>query len=201
MATGFLSRTVTPAVKEAQVHYYGKARELPEPGEADPLGPQEMEFISARDSFYMSTVGETGWPYLQHRGGPKGFLRVISPGHLAFADFKGNRQMLTVGNVRGNDRACLFLMDYPNRTRLKILGNVEVHDARTHAELAQEIALPDTQKAVERIFVIRVASFDWNCPQYITPRFDGDHLESVLAPLKQRILELETQLEDKPEPS
>ena len=194
MATGFLARTVTSAVKNAQQHYYGKARELPEDGD-DPLGASEMEFIASRDSFYMSTVGETAWPYLQHRGGPKGFLRVLSSGNLAFADFKGNRQMLTVGNVSVNDRACLFLMDYPTRTRLKILGHVDVLDAREHPELVEEIALPATQEMVERIFLIRVASFDWNCPQHITQRFDEAQVENLLAPLRERIVELETQLE------
>ena len=142
----------------------------------------------------MSTVSEHGWPYLQHRGGKPGFLRVISPTTLAFADYKGNRQMLSTGNVAANDRVCLFLMDYPQRTRLKILGHARVEDARQHPELVAKFAEPDVRRIVERVFIIDVASFDWNCPKYITPRYTAAEVEEAVAPLRQRIKELEAQL-------
>ena len=110
------------------------------------LTDDEVRFIQSRDSFYMATVNESGWPYLQHRGGKPGFLRVVSPTSLAFADYKGNRQTLSTGNVAVNDRVCLFLMDYPQRTRLKILGNARVEDARQHPELVAQFSTPAARR-------------------------------------------------------
>ena len=148
-----------------------------------------------RDSFYMATTNSDGWPYIQHRGGPAGFLRVLGPHQLGFADFKGNRQMLTTGNLDGNDRVALFLMDYPNRERLRILGHAKVLDAREHPALADQLTpTPEMRSKIERLFLIEVMSFDWNCPQYITPRFTEAEVETHIAPLKARIAELETQL-------
>ncbi|MFD2255301.1 pyridoxamine 5'-phosphate oxidase family protein [Luteolibacter algae] len=193
MAKGFLSRLITPAVQDAQEHYYGRPRSLVNEGE-DALTEREIDFIASRDSFYLSTVNQTGWPYVQHRGGPTGFLKVISPQELAFADYTGNRQMLSVGNVTANDRACLFLMDYARKARLKLIGHVEVLDARQHHELVPDLATPDMHAAVERIFKIRLVSYDWNCPQYITPRFTEAEVNEVITPLEDRIAELEAQL-------
>jgi len=148
-----------------------------------------------RDSFYMATTNSDGWPYIQHRGGPAGFLRVLGPHQLGFADFKGNRQMLTTGNLNGYDRVALFLMDYPNRERLKILGHAQVLDAREHPALADQLTpTPELRSKIERLFLIEVVSFDWNCPQYITPRFTEAEVETHIAPLKARIAELEAQL-------
>ena len=143
----------------------------------------------------MATVTETGWPYMQHRGGQPGFLRVISPTQLAFADYKGNRQMLSTGNLGANDRVCLFLMDYPRRERLKILGHGRVEDARQHSELVAQFAEPEVHRNVERLFFIDVVSFDWNCPKYITPRYTAAEVEAAVSPLRQRIAELEARLE------
>jgi len=142
----------------------------------------------------MATVTETGWPYMQHRGGAPGFLRVVNPTQLAFADYKGNRQLLSTGNLTTNDRVCLFLMGYPQRTRLKILGHAHVEDARQHPELVAQIAEPAVHRIVERLFFIDVVSFDWNCPKYITPRYTAAEVEEVVAPLRQRIAELEAQI-------
>ena len=142
----------------------------------------------------MSTVGETGWPYMQHRGGPKGFLKTLAPDQLAFADFKGNRQLLTVGNTSVNDRVCLFFMDYVNRTRLKILGHVEIFDASENPDMVDELATPDTLDLVERIVKIQVVSFDWNCPYHITQRFDEIEAGGMIASLQKRVLELEAQV-------
>ena len=194
MAERFMQNVLTPSVLAAQEHYYGRRASVGSAPERDPLTDEERAFIEARDSFYMATITESGWPYIQHRGGPRGFLRVVSPTKLAFADYNGNRQMLSTGNLAANDRAALFLMDYPRRERLKILGHVRVEDARQHSELVAELAEPEVHRLVERLFFLDVISFDWNCPQYITPRYTAAQVEEAVEPLRQRIAELEAQL-------
>jgi hypothetical protein len=148
----------------------------------DRLGPQEAAFIGARDSFYMATVSEIGWPYIQHRGGPKGFLRVLDETTIGFADFSGNRQYVSIGNIAREDRVSLFLMDYPNRTRLKILGRARVVALDDAAALAR-FTVPDYRARVERGLLIEVAAFDWNCPQHITPRYTIDEIAALNAAL------------------
>jgi hypothetical protein len=133
---------------------------------------------------------------VQHRGGVPGFLRVVSPTQLAFADYQGNRQMLSTGNLAANDRVALILMDYPRRARLKILGHARVEEARRHPELVVRLAEPEGRGIVERLFFIEVVSFDWNCPKYITPRYTAEEVAETAAPLRQRIAELEAQLKD-----
>ena len=194
MTSKFLDLTVTDSVRKAQDHYYGKSTNVAGAPDQDALTEDEKEFIRSRDSFYMATVTETGWPYLQHRGGAPGFLRVVGPNLLAFADYKGNRQMLSTGNVAANDRVTLFLMDYPSRNRLKIMGHARVEDARAHPELIAQFAEPAMQKLVERIFFIEVVGFNWNCSQYITPRYTAAEVKEAVAPLKTRIAELEAKL-------
>ncbi len=194
MATRYLDLTFTDAVCRAQKQYYGRAGNIVGAPERDPLGQAEAEFIAARDSFYLGSISESGWPYIQHRGGPQGFLRVINETTLAFADYKGNRQLLTTGNVSVNDRVALFLMDYKNRERLKILGHARVEDARVHPELVAQLADPKMRSSVERLVFIDVVSFDWNCPKYITPRYSAEEVEELVGPLKRRIAELEAQL-------
>ena len=157
------------------------------------LGPTEAAFIAARDSFYMATVSQTGWPYVQHRGGPAGFVRVLDETSLGFADFRGNRQYISVGNLVKEDRVSLFFMDYPNRTRLKLLGRaraVELDDTAT----LEKLELPDYRSRVERGIVIKVEGFDWNCPQHITPRFTSADIADAVQPLHQRIAELEARV-------
>jgi hypothetical protein len=197
MAGKFLELAFTPSVLAAQQKYFGRAQNLPPQPERDALTDDEAQFIQSRDSFYMATVSETGWPYVQHRGGQPGFLRVVSPTQLAFADYMGNRQMLSTGNLAANDRVCLFLMDYPQRTRLKILGHARVVDAREHPKLAEQFSEAETRRIVERIFLIEVISYDWNCPKYITPRYTAAEVEEAVAPLRARIAELEDQLRNK----
>ncbi|MEO7166949.1 MAG: pyridoxamine 5'-phosphate oxidase family protein [Chthoniobacterales bacterium] len=182
MANRFLQTLFTPSVLSAQAHYHGRSRALPPAPERDSLGDDESAFIAARDSFYLATVSENGWPYLQHRGGAPGFLRVINPTQLAFADYKGNRQLLTTGNLAANDRVTLFLMDYPNRTRLKIIGHARVEDAREHPELMATLADPAIARLVERFIFVDVVSFDWNCQQYITPRYTLEERRSAGLP-------------------
>jgi predicted pyridoxine 5'-phosphate oxidase superfamily flavin-nucleotide-binding protein len=197
MSDKFLELTVTDSVRAAQKHYYG-AEALPRfAPDNDELSADETGFIQARDSFYLSTISEKGWPYIQHRGGKPGFLHVLSPKKLAFADYKGNRQLISTGNLAVNDRVCLFLMDYPQRTRLKILGHARVEDAREHPEVVEQLAGPEMRRLVERLFFIEVVSFNWNCQQHITPRYTAEEIAEAIAPLKQRIAELEAQLKAK----
>jgi uncharacterized protein len=195
MPNRFKQTVSTPAVLAAQKHYYGRAAVTGPAPARDPLTEDERAFIAERDSFYLSTISESGWPYIQHRGGHKGFLRTLDAQTLAFADFGGNRQLLSTGNLATNDRVALFLMDYPRRERLKILGHARVLDAKEHPELIPQV-LPDGIEAdeVERIFIIDVLSYDWNCPQHITPRYTVGEVETAVAPLRQRIAELEKQL-------
>jgi hypothetical protein len=149
-------------------------------GPNDQLTPGESEFIALRDTFYIATVSETGWPYVQHRGGPPGFLKVLGPDQLAYADFRGNTQLVTVGNVTRNNRCSLILMDYPNRRRLKILGHMRVEDARSmEADGLVKVELPGYKARIERIVLIDVTAFDWNCPQHITPRYTESELKSM----------------------
>ena len=194
MSDKFLELAVTDSVRAAQRHYYGGEIRPGTQAPDDALTEEEMAFIQARDSFYLATVSESGWPYVQHRGGPPGFLRVLSPTRLAFADFKGNRQLLSTGNLAAHDRVCLFLMDYPQRTRLKVLGHARVEDAREHPELVAQFGEPELQRLVERLFFIDVASYSWNCSKHITPRYAMAEVEAAMAPLRRRIAELEKQL-------
>lgn len=194
MATKYLDLMFTDSVRRTQKQYYGRAVTIAGATERDPLGQDEAEFIAARDSFYLGSISETGWPYVQHRGGPQGFLRVINETTLAFADYKGNRQLLTTGNVSVNDRVALFLMDYPNRVRLKILGHARVEDARAHPELLAQLADPKMRSSVERLVFIDVVSFDWNCPKHITPRYSLEEVEELAGPLRVRIAVLESEL-------
>lgn len=194
MAMKYLESMMTESVLRAQQQYYGHAANIMDVPDRDPLGGAEAEFIATRDSFYLGTVSETGWPYVQHRGGPSGFLHVINPTTLVFADYQGNRQLLSTGNLAVNNRVSLFLIDYPNRTRLKILGHARVEDATLHPDLAASLANPGMRARVERIVFIDVVSFDWNCPKYITPRFSLEEVEELAGPLNARIATLEAEL-------
>jgi predicted pyridoxine 5'-phosphate oxidase superfamily flavin-nucleotide-binding protein len=157
------------------------------------LGPDETAFIADRDSFYMATVSETGWPYVQHRGGPPGFLRVLDERTIGFADFRGNRQYVSLGNLAANDRVSLFLMDYPRRARLKILGHARVLGA-DEPMARDRLAVPGYRGLPERGFVIEVRAFDWNCSQHVTPRYTETDVARIVAGLNGRIDELEAQL-------
>lgn len=197
MSTHFADIAFTPAVQRRQERNGSRAhdaRRQMADGPSDPLGPGEAAFIAERDSFHMATVSETGWPYLQHRGGPKGFLKVLDAQTLAFADFRGNRQYVSAGNLDGNDRVALILMDYANRLRLKVFGQARVIDTSEDSGLMESLRDPGYRARAERAVVIRVEAFDWNCPQHITARFSEQELEQILEPMRARIRELEEQL-------
>lgn len=148
------------------------------------LSQQEMDFISQRDSFYMASVSDTQWPYVQHRGGPAGFIKIIDQQTIGFADFSGNRQYVSTGNFRKNNRVAIIFMDYPNRRRLKLLGRIsEVADSEL--ETLVELEVPEYRAVVERGFLIHVEAFDWNCPQHITERYTDSDIQKLLEPLQQ----------------
>lgn len=157
------------------------------------LTEAEAAFIGQRDSFYMATVSETGWPYVQHRGGPRGFVRVLGDTTLGFADFRGNRQYVSVGNLQTDNRVSLFFMDYPNRRRLKLLGRGRMIDAEDR-ETLDRLVVSDYRAGVERGVLIDVEAFDWNCPQHIAPRYTEDEVAAATQSLLDRIVELETQV-------
>jgi predicted pyridoxine 5'-phosphate oxidase superfamily flavin-nucleotide-binding protein len=183
MSHQFAEIMFTDGVKIAQEHVGSRTqyeRFTHATGPNDELSAQEADFIARRDSFYIASVNSDGWPYVQHRGGPTGFLRVIGPKCLAFADFRGNKQMISVGNVATNERVSLILMDYPNRRRLKILGHMRVVDADdVTPEALAAVDLGDYSARVKRAVYIDVAAFDWNCPQHITPRYTEEEFAAL----------------------
>jgi len=197
MTRSYAQTLFTPNVKALQIENGSRgayARMDAAPGEIferDLLGPQESTFVSMRDSFYMASTSESGWPYLQHRGGPSGFVKTLDEHTLAFADFRGNRQYISVGNLTHDDRISLFFMDYPNRARLKLLGHARQTD---DPEIVAQVSDPSYKAKVERAVVIDVEAFDWNCPQHITPRFTQHDIAHAVAPLHARIAELEADL-------
>ncbi len=161
----------------------------------DALSEAEIDFIHQRDSFYIASEGENGWPYIQHRGGPAGFLRVIDAKTLAFADFSGNKQYITAGNVTYNDKVTLFLMDYPGQTRLKILGHASLVEAKDDPLLTEKVNTPGYKGKLERVFKIDLVAFDWNCPQHITPRYTRSEIQESLGPMLQANMDRISQLE------
>ncbi len=182
MAHQFAKIAFTDSVREQQA--INRSREMyagMDEGEDtnNIFGEREKQFIEARDSFYMASVSETGWPYVQHRGGPRGFMRVFDEHTLGFADFSGNRQYVSVGNFHKDDRVSLFFMDYPSRTRLKLLGRVKLID-NSDSEILPRLELDSYRARVERGFIIQLEAFDWNCPQHITPRFTEAEFEERL---------------------
>lgn len=189
MARAFAKISFTPDVKEIQTEMGSRmAYQTAELGEAETvvLSAFEQAFIAERDSFYQATVSQSGWPYVQHRGGPAGFLKVLDERTIGYADFSGNRQYLSVGNLRGDDRVSLLLTDYPGRQRLKIWGRAWVVNERSEPELLAKLELPDFRATVERGIIIRVEAFDWNCPKYITPRYSQREVEALLDQTRQQ---------------
>lgn len=193
MSYGFLDIAITPSVHAVQERM-GVAdtwEDFKGNRAFDQFTGDEAAFIGERDSFYMATVSETGWPYVQHRGGPAGFLKVIDARTLAFADYRGNRQYISTGNVAANDRACLFLMDYRRRARLKIYVHVEVLGVDDDPALTAQVTDAGYKAKLERIYRLRLDAFDWNCPQHITPRFTEAEIDAAVAPMRARLDALE----------
>lgn len=191
MARAFAEIAFTPAVRAAQAAQgsaQGYAKFLsPEADRGDRLSEREIDFIAARDGFYQATVSETGWPYVQFRGGPQGFVKVLDDQTIAYADFRGNRQYLSVGNLNGDDRVALILMDYPNRQRLKVWGRAKLIDDSENPELIASVHVDGYHARPERAVIITVEAYDWNCPQHIPQRLTLEELEHHIAPLRAEI--------------
>lgn len=195
MAYGFLDVASTPSVRAVQAemgadHIWG---DFNGHREFDRLTENERAFIGERDSFYMASVSETGWPYIQHRGGQRGFLKLLDDQTLAFGDYRGNRQYISTGNLAANSRACLFLMDYPRRARLKVYVHVERLGLNDDPDLTLLVTDSSYKAKLEQIFRLRLVSFDWNCPQHITPRFTEEEVGAAVRPLRERLAELEAE--------
>ncbi len=190
----FLEVAVTPSVRAAQSAMGVDQIWLGNDSRpSDTLTEDEIAFIAARDSFYMASVSETGWPYVQHRGGNAGFLKVVDQRTLAFADYRGNRQYISTGNLAANDRACLFLMDYARRARLKIYVHVDRLTLDADPTLNDLVSDPTYKGRAEGIFRLRLEAYDWNCPQHITPRYTQQQVEQAVAPIREKLLQLETE--------
>lgn len=186
----------TDTVKQEQTlrgsrEAYAKMTARPAP---EGLTEREAAFIEARDSFYMASVTETGWPYVQHRGGPKGFLKVINETTLGMADYRGNKQYVSTGNLKNDNRVALFLMDYPNQARLKLLARADIAEAADNPELAARVSA-EGEGRVERIYTFHLEAFDWNCPQFITPRFTTEEVRAAVAPNMRSLAALEAENE------
>src|SRR5215470_1098982 len=195
MSYGFLDVAVTPSVRAVQAKMGADRiwQDFKGHRKFDRFTENEAAFIANRDSFYMATVSETGWPYVQHRGGPRGFLKVVDDRTLAFADYRGNRQYISTGNLAADDRACLFLMDYPHRARLKIYAQVETLTLDDDPDLTALVTMPDHKVKLERIFRLRLKAFDWNCQQHITPRFAEYEIAEAVHSLRDRLVRLESE--------
>jgi len=183
MGQNFTDFAFTPSVKKAQDHY--GSRNNYQSMEDDPdrfeLTGQEKEFIPTLDSFFMATTGENGWPYVQHRGGPKGFLKILDDRTLGFADYRGNRQFVSVGNINSGGKASLILLDYPRRIRLKIWATATVEDIDDNPDLAERLSDPGYKGKIERLITLTVQAYDWNCPQHITPRFTEEEIAADIS--------------------
>ncbi|AEG01918.1 pyridoxamine 5'-phosphate oxidase family protein [Methylomonas methanica] len=194
MARAFAKISFTPDVQAVQTEMGSRAAyRSVELGAAErvALSPGEQAFIAERDSFYLATVSQNGWPYVQHRGGPAGFLKVLDEQTIGYAEFSGNRQYLSVGNLRGDDRVSMILMDYPQQGRLKIWGRAREVDARSEPELLARLEVADSRAPVERGIVIRIEAFDWNCPKYITPRYNQREVETLIRQTRAEFLATE----------
>ncbi len=198
MGQGYARTMFTPSVRSEQQRHGSRrvlARMEEEGADDGRLGPEEQNFIATRTHFYMASVSETGWPYIQHRGGPMGFLTVLDPATLGFADMSGNRQYVSAGHLRQNDRVSLFLIDYGLRARLKLLGHARLLAADDDPALADRLAPhPDLRKRVERCILVSVAGYEWNCSKFITPRFTVTEVDHAVHNLHGRIAELEAEV-------
>ncbi|MHC5794743.1 pyridoxamine 5'-phosphate oxidase family protein [Lacisediminihabitans sp. FW035] len=164
--------------------------------QVDALGAREVSFLEERDGFYVSTVSQTGWPYVQFRGGPPGFVSVLDEHTIAWPEYRGNLQHVSTGNLAGGDRVALIAVDYPNRRRLKLFGMARAVRAEDDPSLISSLRTPDYDALIEAGIVVAVTAYDWNCPQHIPQRFTTDQVEKLIAPLRERIHALETQIAD-----
>jgi len=192
MGQNYTQLAFTKSVKQAQEKYGSREiyKKMEEFGpDQSKLYLREIEFVKHRDSFYMATVGENGWPYVQFRGGPKGFLKVIDQDKLGYVDFKGNLQYISTGNINSSKKAALILLDYPTRRRLKIWAESEILNPKDHPDLLEKLSIGDYKATIERLVIFNVRAFDWNCPQHITPRYTVEEFKEDVLPQHPEIIE------------
>jgi len=190
MNKNFTKLAFTDSVKKVQEKYGTRKSyaRMEEGGDQHELTQREIQYIQSRDSFYMATVGENGWPYVQFRGGPKGFLKIMDNTTIGYADFRGNRQYISVGNINSSQKAALILMDYPSQSRLKIWAESEVIYAEDDSELLKDLEVSEYNAHVERLIIFKIQAYDWNCPQHITPRYTSEEISNEIAELNPEIL-------------
>lgn len=195
MALAYLHTMLDKAALAQQERWFGKSYRLPPGPDRDPLTEDEREFIARRDSLYIASVNADGWPYMQHRGGERGFVEVLGDHALVIPDYPGNRQLITAGNLQGSDRVSLFFMDYPSRARLKVLGHARIQDSRPPGLKSQPVRRSADAPLAERWIVVDIVGLDWNCPRYITPRYTAEEIEVAARALTDRIEALEAENE------
>jgi uncharacterized protein len=196
MAKNFAALAFTDAVKAMQAKYGSRASyaRMERDTYVDGLTENEIGFIAQRDSFYIASIGENNFPYIQHRGGPKGFLRVLDAKRIGFIDFRGNMQYISVGNIATNNNVALILVDYPARARLKILAKAEMVELKDDPKLFDLLDLDEYKIKPERMIVLHVEAYDWNCPQHITPRYTVEDIEEAFAGQREHIAKLQAEV-------
>ena len=196
MAKNFAALAFTREVKEMQEKMGSRSAyaRMERDTYVDGLTENEIEFIAERDSFYMASIGKNDFPYIQHRGGPKGFLKVLDSKRLGFIDFKGNMQYITVGNIATNNNVALIMVDYPSRSRLKILAKAEIIELKNDPALYNLLDLADYKFKPERMVVLNIEAYDWNCPQHITPRYTVADIEEAFSAHRNQISQLEAEV-------
>jgi hypothetical protein len=196
MAKNFAEIAFSDEAKQLQEKYgsrNGYAR-MEKDSYVDGLSENEIRFISGRDSFYMATIGVSGYPYIQHRGGPKGFIKVLDPHRIGFIDFTGNKQYISVGNLATNNHVALMMMDYPAKARLKLFARAEIVELKDNSDLYDLLDLTEYKFRPERMMVLTIEAYDWNCPQHITQRYTIDEIQDAFAPKINQIAKLEDEI-------
>lgn len=198
MAKNFAEIAFTDAVKTLQEKYGSRKsyERMEKFSVIDGLTDNEMSFIENRDSFYLASIGVKEFPYVQHRGGPKGFLKVLDTKRIGFIDFIGNRQYVSVGNMATNNNVSLIMIDYPSRSRLKIFAKAEIVELDDNSELLKTLNLDNYKFRPERMMVFHIEAYDWNCPQYITPRYTTEEIEAAFLPQQKHITSLEQEIRE-----
>lgn len=196
MAKNFAAIAYSDAVKEMQEKLGSRATyaRMERDTYIDGLTDNEVDFISQRDSFYMASIGENGFPYIQHRGGPIGFLKVLDSKRIGFIDFKGNMQYITLGNLATNNNVALIMVDYPARARLKIYAKAEIVELKDNPALYNLLDLSEYKFRPERMMILTIEAYDWNCPQHIIPRYSAEEIEEAFAPQRRRMAQLEEEV-------
>jgi predicted pyridoxine 5'-phosphate oxidase superfamily flavin-nucleotide-binding protein len=196
MAKNFATLAFTDAIKAMQEKAGSRASyaRMERDSYVDGLTENEIDFIEQRDSFYMSSIGENGFPYIQHRGGPKGFIKVLDAKRIGFIDFRGNMQYISVGNIATNNNVALIMVDYPARARLKILAKAEIVELKDDPSLYELLDLKDYKFKPERMMVLHIEAYDWNCPQHITPRYTVEEIEAAFAGQRNQITTLQAEV-------